>query len=84
LFNQAGYEISDIQGIPAPFPLAIGNNWLSRSLLKINQYLIRVRAEIFSYQIFLIVSPLPTLEDILRSGHLVLGLDNKSDPDNIP
>ena len=40
LFEQAEFIITKCQGIPAPFPVAIGDNWLSRLFLGINQGLI--------------------------------------------
>ena len=64
LFLQAGYRIQTIKGIPAPFPLAIGENWLSRCLLIINQMLIKLFPRVFAYQIILIASPSPTLDDL--------------------
>ena len=66
LFEQAGYEIEEVRGIPAPYPLALGDNPISRVLLWINNLLIRVSRSIFSYQIFMVVRPLPSLEWLLR------------------
>jgi 2-polyprenyl-3-methyl-5-hydroxy-6-metoxy-1,4-benzoquinol methylase len=66
LFEQAGFQIEEVRGIPAPFPLAIGDNWLGRSLLAINRMLITVSRSLFSYQIFMVVRPLPTLEWLLE------------------
>ena len=69
LFLQAGYRIQTIKGIPAPFPLAIGENWLSRCLLTINQMLIKLFPRVFAYQIILIASPSPTLDDLWDKNH---------------
>ncbi len=55
LFEQAGFQVDEIRGIPAPFPLAVGYNWLGRSLLAINKILIRISRSLFSYQIFMVV-----------------------------
>jgi hypothetical protein len=55
-------------GIPVPFPEAIGDNPVSRMLLAVNQLLIWFFLKIFSYQIFMVVSPLPTLDDLLISS----------------
>jgi 2-polyprenyl-3-methyl-5-hydroxy-6-metoxy-1,4-benzoquinol methylase len=68
LFQQAGYRILTVKGVPAPFPMAIGDNWLSRWLLIINQLLIKLFPRLFAYQIFLIASPLPTLDDHLNKN----------------
>jgi glycosyltransferase involved in cell wall biosynthesis len=66
LFQEAGYAIEEVQGIPAPYPLALGDNALSRFLLWINRLLIKVSKSLFSYQIFMVVRPLPSLEWLLR------------------
>tara|TARA_B100000686_G_C16761184_1_gene958805 strand:- start:172 stop:1695 length:1524 start_codon:yes stop_codon:yes gene_type:complete len=68
LFEQAEFKITKCQGIPAPFPAAIGDNWLSRLFLGINQGLIKILPKLFSYQIFLVAVPFPTLDDLLRSS----------------
>lgn len=68
LFEQAGFEIREVQGVPAPFPLALGENWLARRLLGLNRLLIRLSRSLFSYQMFMVVKPLPSLEFLLRSA----------------
>lgn len=65
LFEQAGYQIEEVRGVPAPFPLALGNHWLGRMLVRVNHLLIRVWRSLFSYQIFMTVRPLPSLEWLL-------------------
>ncbi len=65
----AGYEIISTSGIPAPYPLAIGDNWLSRFLLLVNRSLIFISKGLFSYQIAIIAKPLPTLEHLLEDAH---------------
>jgi glycosyltransferase involved in cell wall biosynthesis len=61
-----GYEIVGVKGIPAPFPLAIGDSWLARFLLFINRLLIFLAKGLFSYQIAIIAKPLPSLEHLLE------------------
>jgi glycosyltransferase involved in cell wall biosynthesis len=68
LFEQAGYVIAEVRGVPAPFPLAIGDNCISRFLIDVNKLLIKLSRPLFSYQIFMIVRPLPTLEELLESA----------------
>jgi len=68
VLEQAEFKILKCKGVPAPFPAAIGDNWTSRLLLAINQGLIKILPRLFSYQIFLIAVPLPTLDDLLRSS----------------
>ncbi len=65
LFEQAGYRIDEVRGVPAPFPLALRSNRLARLLVGINKLLIRLSRSLFSYQIFIVVRPLPSLEWLL-------------------
>ena len=64
LFEQAGYEVIDIKGIPAPYPIAIGG-LPGRLLLWINMALIHVSRGLFSYQIFIRASAKPSVEHLL-------------------
>ena len=64
LFNY--FEITKIKGIPAPYPLALGNNFFAKLLLKINILLIKISKSIFSYQMVFILKPKPSLKNILN------------------
>jgi hypothetical protein len=55
-----------VRGIPAPFPKALGTNFLSRLLLSVNQLLIRFSKGLFSYQIFVRAEAKPTVHNLLR------------------
>lgn len=66
LLEQAGYCIEETRGVPAPFPLALGNNAFARLLVKMNSALIRVSNSMFSYHIFMTARPLPSLEWLLE------------------
>jgi glycosyltransferase involved in cell wall biosynthesis len=70
LFEQAGYEIIEMKGIPAPYPKAIGdrfigNRFLGRLLVWVNLGLIHVCRGLFSYQIYVRASAKPTVEHLL-------------------
>jgi SAM-dependent methyltransferase len=65
LLDQSGYNILEVRGIPAPFPKAIGNKFISRLLLQINQGLIRLSNGLFSYQIFVRAEARPTVHNLL-------------------
>jgi uncharacterized membrane protein YdjX (TVP38/TMEM64 family)/glycosyltransferase involved in cell wall biosynthesis len=65
LFDQNGFEILETKGVPGPFPLAFGDRWLGRSLLAVNTALIKLQRGVFSYQIYLVVRPLPTIDYLL-------------------
>jgi len=55
-------------GIPGPFPLAIGNNFLSKLLVNLNQLGIRISKGLFSYQIFITAETLPSLAHLLANS----------------
>jgi glycosyltransferase involved in cell wall biosynthesis len=69
LFEQSGYRISEVKGVPAPFPLAFGDGMLARMALAINKALIVISKSLFSYQIFMVCTPLPTLEWLLERAY---------------
>jgi hypothetical protein len=71
LFEQGGFTVVDVQGIPAPFPLVFGSGVLSKSLLLLNDIAIRVWRPLFAYQVFLIVEPRPALEYLLETAETV-------------
>ena len=65
LMRQAGYKILQERGIPAPFPKSLGDHWLSRLLLGLNQMAIRIAPSLFSYEILLRVQAQPTVKNLL-------------------
>jgi glycosyltransferase involved in cell wall biosynthesis len=65
LFEQAGYEIVEMKGIPAPYPKAVGDGFLGRLLLGINKILIPVCRGLFSYQIYVRAAAKPSVEHLL-------------------
>ena len=67
--EQSGYDILERAGVPGPFPLALGDNWLSRMLVGVNRMLIFISRGMFSYQIFLRIKAQPTLESLLTNAH---------------
>ena len=66
LLEQAGYEVMEERGIPAPFPLALGQNRRSRVLLRINQVLLLISKRLFAYQICIRARPLPDARHLLK------------------
>jgi len=68
LFEQCGFDVDRMAGIPAPFPKALGPGALSRSLVWINQCLIRLSKGLFAYQIFLTAAPRPSLDGLLDAS----------------
>jgi len=68
LLEQSGFRIAETRGVPAPFPLAMGGSWLSRVLVKVNKALIAISRGLFSYQIFVIAQPVPSLDYLLTDA----------------
>jgi hypothetical protein len=68
LFEQGGFRVLETRGIPAPFPLALGNNSLARLLLRLNRILIHLLKRLFSYQIIMVAKPYPSLEWLLQGA----------------
>jgi len=68
LFEQAGFAFVRVAGIPAPFPLALGDGLLGTLLLRINAALIALAKGLFSYQIYLELRCSPSLEFLLASA----------------
>jgi hypothetical protein len=68
LFHQSGFRIDEVKGIPAPFALAFGDGVVAKVALACNNALIRVSKSLFSYQIFMVCSPLPSLESLLAKA----------------
>ncbi len=66
LLEQAGYEILEAHGVPAPFPLAIGTNFWSRTLLSVNRLLLKLSHGLFAYQICLRARALPDSRHLLK------------------
>jgi hypothetical protein len=66
LLKQSGYKVLEMRGIPAPFPKALGDNFLSRGLLRLNELLIGVSRGLFSYQIFVRAQAMPTVHNLLH------------------
>ncbi len=65
LLKQSGFKVLEMRGIPAPFPKALGDNFVSRGLLRINELLIKVSRGLFSYQIFVRAQAKPTVNNLL-------------------
>ena len=65
LLDETGYKITEVKGIPAPYPSAMGNNWLSRALVGLNRPLIHLSKGFFSYQMLMCAQAKPTVPNLL-------------------
>ena len=68
LFRQAGFQVRESFGLPAPFPLAFGDRPIAQWLLAANRAAIRISPTLFSYQIFLTLTPPHDLTGVLASS----------------
>jgi glycosyltransferase involved in cell wall biosynthesis len=68
LLDGAGFEIVDVRGVPAPFRLALGEARGGHVLSGLNRGLIRLRKQLFSYQIFATAQPRPSLDYLLEQA----------------
>ncbi len=69
LFEERGFEVLSAAGIPAPFPLALGNTTLAQVLLSANRAAIWFARGLFSYQIMLTLRARPSLDGLLGDAH---------------
>ncbi len=68
LFEQGGFRIVEERGVPGPFALALGNGAPARALFALNRLAIKIAKGLFSYQIYLVIEPKPSLESLLNSA----------------
>jgi glycosyltransferase involved in cell wall biosynthesis len=64
--EQSGYRINTVKGIPAPFPKALGNNFWGNFFLSVNHFLILLNKSLFSYQIYMEITPMPVVSELLE------------------
>ncbi len=68
LLRYAGYQVDAIRAIPAPYPLAIGLNWASRAMLRVNALLARAMPGLFAYQTLIVARPRPSPDFLLQDA----------------
>ncbi|MFT4120492.1 glycosyltransferase [Bradyrhizobium sp.] len=66
--RSAGFEIVSSEGIVVPLPFIFGDNGLSRTLLRLNAFLVRLWPEMFGFQILLRAKARPNLDTLLASA----------------
>ena len=69
LLEQAGFIVEETHSVPAPFPLALGDTALSRFLLALNRFLIRLSPGLFAYQIIMSAKARPTVTSLLHDAY---------------
>ncbi len=65
-----GYTIEKTHGIPAPFQVIVKNRKMASLLTVLNVYLIKVSRGLFSYQIAVVASKKPSLEELLSHAKI--------------
>lgn len=68
LLAQQGFRVGNFRGIPAPFPLALGDHWISRLLLQLNKLANAILPGLFSYQLYCEARPSPTVKRLLSQA----------------
>lgn len=66
LLETNGFQTLKIEGIPAPYPLAVQSQQLGRTLIDINNSLIKLWKRLFAYQMMFVVKPWASLSYILH------------------
>ena len=73
LLQESNFYIIKDQGIPAPFPLIINNEFISNLLININKLFINISKKLFSFQFMLVCKINPSLDYLLNHDEI----DNK-------
>ena len=68
LLQGAGFDVARLQGVPAPFPLALGHSAAAEALLSLNRLGNTVWKRLFAYQIYAVAEPRPSLERLLQDA----------------
>ena len=68
LLEQEGYRLLKVEGIPPPFPKALGDNFLSRILMAVSQVLVKFWPAMFAYQIYIEAKPLAPVDRLLSEA----------------
>jgi glycosyltransferase involved in cell wall biosynthesis len=84
LFEQSGFSVLEMRGVPAPFPLALGDGRLAQVLVRLNRALIRVSRTLFSYQVLAVIQPRPALENLLRTAVRASGQRSSAPAPRLP
>jgi glycosyltransferase involved in cell wall biosynthesis len=66
--RSAGFTIVASEGVVVPLPFLFGDNAVSRALLRLNGWLVRLWPSMFGFQILLCAKARPDLETLLASA----------------
>ncbi|MEY2879266.1 MAG: hypothetical protein RLZZ15_1646 [Verrucomicrobiota bacterium] len=68
LLKETGFVVEREIGIPAPVPLVVKNSTGQKFLMAVQSLLIKISRGLFSYQMLMVVRPLPTLEKLMTDA----------------
>jgi 2-polyprenyl-3-methyl-5-hydroxy-6-metoxy-1,4-benzoquinol methylase len=68
LLDGAGFDVFEERGVPAPFALAFGPGTPGRVLFAVNRAAIRLRRQLFAYQVLVVARPRPSLDYLLATA----------------
>lgn len=66
----AGFDVRRQEGIAAPLPLLFGTSRVSRALMALSGFLVRLWPTLFGFQMLFVVEPRPTLEMLLTAARM--------------
>ncbi len=78
LFNQNGFQIVTIVGVPLPYERFFQSEPLARLASALHAGLIRLWKGLFGYQFLVVSKPLPSLHYLLRRAEQVAGSARRS------
>jgi glycosyltransferase involved in cell wall biosynthesis len=70
LLRDAGFRITSVRGVPAPFPKVLGDGLVGRAAVAVNLGLIRISKTLFSYQIFVEAESTPDVDFLVRDAEV--------------
>jgi glycosyltransferase involved in cell wall biosynthesis len=68
LLDGAGFRIESMRGVPAPFPLALGDGLAGLALVRLNRLGTRAWPGFFAYQMFVVAQPRRSLDRLLQDA----------------
>ena len=66
LCHQSGFEVQSTEGIPAPYPEAIGDSVLAHWMVALNNFSLKLFKGLFSYQYVLSAKAKPSVKNLIR------------------
>lgn len=68
LLEEAGFEVTEVRAVAAPFELALGDNAFTRILVSLDRLLLKLSRGLFGFRIFVLARPRPTLDGVLDNA----------------